>query len=242
MSLTEYQIFLFLEAQCGNEVALSEMGPAVNWPSLFRKDLKKLILVSQDLKDYVAEVPSLMSIAVAAKLLNSVIALGIPPDCVDVAGDGGVGFGWIRDTWYADVEVANNGDVFLFHRRRGKQNDFCIIDPDNIDSVTWEPVQSYFEDKTEVLIQNLKDLDISALDVRQLFTLDIQVEEKQLNARVKELGMFVYGETVSDLYEDLSIQLAFMWHSFVKANPKDLTTDAIGLRKKLVEIVSSRMG
>ena len=119
MSLTEYQIFLFLEAQCGNEVALSEMGHAVNWPSLFRKDLKKLILVSQDLKDYVAEVPSLMSIAVAAKLLNSVIALGIPPDCVDVAGDGGVGFGWIRDTWYADVEVANNGDVFLFHRRRG---------------------------------------------------------------------------------------------------------------------------
>ena len=85
-------------------------------------------------------------------------------------------------------------------------------------------------------------MDISALDVRQLFTLDIQVEEKQLNAHVKELGLFVYGETVRDLYEDLSIQLAFMWHSFVKANPKDLTTDAIGLRKKLVEIVSSRMG
>lgn len=242
MNLIEYQIFLFLEAQCGNEVALSEMGLAINWPNFFSKDLKKLILVSQDIRDYVVEVPSLMSIAVAAKLLNSVIALGIPPDCVDVAGDGGVGFGWIRDTWYADVEVLNDGDTYLCHRRRGKSNDIVVIDPDNIDSITWEPVQSYFEDKTEALIQNLKDLDISSLDVRRLFTLDIHVEDKQLNAHVKELGMFVYGESITDLYEDLSIQLAFMWHSFVKADPKDLTTDALGLRKKLVEIVSSRMG
>ncbi|PKN56517.1 MAG: hypothetical protein CVU56_15745 [Deltaproteobacteria bacterium HGW-Deltaproteobacteria-14] len=104
----------------------------LKWPDAFDSAFAEALRPSDAMREYAAALPNARALELTARLLVY-LDRAVYPDTVGVAADGGMGLAWTRETWYADIECLNCGEVLMVHRRRGDENALIEIDPHDLD-------------------------------------------------------------------------------------------------------------
>lgn len=94
------------------------------WPAFSLQWIPKLISPSTEVLAYIEEVPNIISIHNAAKLLRQLEALETLPKCIVPMGDGGVCIAWPLRNFYADICCGNDGENILSFRKPGSRKKY----------------------------------------------------------------------------------------------------------------------
>lgn len=115
-----------------NAAARRMLRRRLKWPDAFDSAFAEALRPSDAMREYAAALPNARALELTARLLVY-LDRAVYPDTVGVAADGGMGLAWTRETWYADIECLNCGEVLMVHRRRGDENVLIEVDPHDLD-------------------------------------------------------------------------------------------------------------
>jgi hypothetical protein len=99
-----------------------------------RRKLIDLLRLPNDWNSFGAESPARNAIAVAGRVIDSLIRTNLVPDAVLPSAEGGVAICFVRDNRYADIECLNSGEILAVKSTRNEQPHAWAIDESSIDS------------------------------------------------------------------------------------------------------------
>jgi hypothetical protein len=94
------------------------------WPAFSLQWIPKVTSPSTEVLAYIEEVPNIISIHNAGKLLRKLEALETLPKCIVPMGDGGVCIAWPLRNFYADICCGNDGENILSFRKPGSRKKY----------------------------------------------------------------------------------------------------------------------
>lgn len=104
----------------------------LNMPKLF----DSFVLPSQNVVDYVSELPNSCSLKTCAWILNKLLAKNLAPTSIIVAGDGGLGLIYDWDNQRFEIECDNSGELWFLSAK---------ISPHSINTLQIDEWISMFE-------------------------------------------------------------------------------------------------
>ena len=132
---------------------------ACNWPSdsdqmglVDSGNLRALVVLSKDLRNYVAAPPSIQSIAKLGCLLTVLRTFQnetlIYPNKVMPLPSGGSCAAWLCEDSYASIECFNDGDSDIITRKRGHTSVIhsCFDNVGNVDNQSMSALATFVED------------------------------------------------------------------------------------------------